>query len=132
MRWWWFTPVFVGIVWWLAPSICSQPAGVAPAPSPAVHRTASAPVLPQGALGPTDTLGLDPRERAAVAEDLAELARGRSALFDQLAHKQITAEDVSRGLHELRATLAVHLESTLGHERARQLQLALRDAHRKE
>lgn len=75
-------------------------------------------------------LALSDEAAAEVTAAMKELQDGRRKLFDDLAAKKINAEQVSRGLHELRARMHVRIEAALGADHARAVLDKIRDDHR--
>jgi hypothetical protein len=75
-------------------------------------------------------LALTDVESGAVLASQQELQVARRKLFDDLAAKRITTEQVSKGLHELRARMHERIETAIGSERAKRLRDRMRDDHR--
>jgi hypothetical protein len=78
----------------------------------------------------TQQLALSETETSDVLASLKELQDGRRKLFDDLAAKRITTDDVSAGLHQLRAHMRDRIEATLGNNRGQKLLEQIRDEHR--
>ena len=75
-------------------------------------------------------LSLSDPEKREVEAGLNDLQIGRRKLFEDLAARRINNEQVSRGLHELRAHMYLRIEAALGKPRALRLQERMRDDHR--